>query len=141
MAKPVYSVRIPDNIYNYYKKKGKSLGKVLMEKYNEDQKNELPILLKEIKIKKEEVLQLERKVILAENECHTEKEICNTIYKEFLESGRSLNDPDQLLRMHKHWIKCRLEDNNIKTIGVKDFIDLYKENKENHLVRIIGDSK
>ena len=139
MAKPVYSVRIPDYIYYYYKKKGKSLGKVLAEKYQEDQKNELPTLLKELSRKKEEVLQLERKVILVENDCHTQKEICNTIYAEFIESGRSLNDPDHLLRLHKHWIKCRLEDNNIKTIGVKDFIDIYTKNKDNPLVRIIGD--
>jgi len=91
--------------------------------------------------KKEEVLQLERKVILAENECHTEKEICNTIYKEFIESGRSLNDTADVLNLHKHWIKCRLEDNNIKTISVKDFIDLYTKNEDNPLVRIIGDNE
>lgn len=42
------------------------------------------------------------------------------------------------IKLNKYWIKCRLEHNNIKNIGIKDFIDLYKGNKDNQLIRIIG---
>ena len=122
----ISSVAVPMAVHDFYEKKGKSLSEVLIEKYQFDSGNQLRFALLELQEAKENVLQLELNVVkLQENTTKNEK--CSTIIFEQFRKERDIDNPTQ---QDRHWIRCKLEDNNIDDLSVEDFIRIYQNKKE-----------
>jgi len=122
------TVRVPLWVADYFDKKQKSFGRVIIESCQDALNNELPNLLRELKDAREHVLQLEGNVLQAQNQCNTEFEICGTIYNEYLKQGR---DPSFTTHQDRFWIKCKLDDNKIQSMSLESFIMYYTKEKNN----------
>lgn len=125
MKRVVTSVSIPYDIYKYYQDRGKKISHVLVEKYQADVGNSLVFALRDLQKAKDEVLQLEVKVLQLQRESTTKDGICSTIFEAFKET-RDINNPTS---QDRHWLKCRLEKNHVN-MNVDDFIRIFQNKKE-----------
>jgi hypothetical protein len=125
MKRVVTSVSIPYIVYKYYQDRDKKISKVLVEKYQSDVGNSLVFALKELQEAKDKVLQLEVKVLQLQRDCSTKDGVCSTIFEAF-RKDRDINSPTS---QDRHWLKCKLEDNNVE-MSVEDFVRIYQNKKE-----------
>jgi len=128
MKKIEWNTRVPSYVKEYFQKKNISGGKLIIEKYYEYKSHELPEKIKELEKTKEFVSQLEIEVIQLKSDRDTELTVCDSIYKQFCDVGRSICDTSS---HNRFWIRCKLKDNNIK-MSVENFICYYKKKEVNN---------
>jgi len=137
---PTWTGRIPQDVKEYFQKKGYSAGQIFIEFYKILKQQEIPNLLQEKKDLEERVRQIDEIVTHQTLNCKTKTGICNTseldeICKQYLQPREGLaRDVDSPTSQDKSWIRARLKGLHIDE---KTFLErcgeIQEENKESEV--------
>lgn len=125
---PTWTGRIPQDVKEYFQKKGYSAGQIFTEFYKYLKQQEIPELLQEKEEHLKRVRQIDQIVTQMKTDCKTKLGICNTseldeICRQYLLNERPIENPAST---DKNWIQARLKKNKIH-VDVQTFLERCRE--------------